>query len=290
MAADELFGDGLDHAAEIEGALLLRHAGVEHDLEQEVAQLVAEIGEVAAGDRVGHLVGFFERVGRDGREILLQVPGAAGAGRAQRRHDLEEPGDVAGGLHPPNLTKPWRRSDNSRTRPTGSVTQREGPDPEIGASWPPQTLTPAGLSGRRCWRRAPPRTGTRSASRSGRARFSIRLAVAASSWSSQTSWALRMSSATFLLSFISSRSIIAGRHELGVVVLDGLELGDMADRAERGAADLADPLGHVVGGGEDVRGLLVQHQVVVAEVRPADVPVEILGLQIERESCRPGGR
>ena len=99
MAAHQLFGDGLDHAAEIERALLLRHAGVEHDLEQEVAQLLAQIGEVAAGDGVGHLVGLFERVGRDGREVLLQVPGAAGAGRAQRRHDLQEPGDVAGGFH-----------------------------------------------------------------------------------------------------------------------------------------------------------------------------------------------
>ena len=63
-----------------------------------------------------------------------------------------------------------------------------------------------------------------------------------------------------------------------------LQLGDMADRAERGAADLADPFGHVVGGAEDVGGLFVEQQVVVAEMRPADVPVEILGLQIEREA------
>ena len=69
-----------------------------------------------------------------------------------------------------------------------------------------------------------------------------------------------------------------------------LELGDMADRAERGAADLADPLGHVVGGAQDIGGLLVEQQVVVAEMRAADVPVEILGLQIERDSCRPGAR
>ena len=99
MAADQLFGDGLDHVAEIEGALLLRHAGVKHDLQQQVAQFVPQVGEVAAGDRVGHLVGFFDGVGRDGREILLQVPRAAGAGRPQRRHDLHQPGDVAGGLH-----------------------------------------------------------------------------------------------------------------------------------------------------------------------------------------------
>ena len=54
--------------------------------------------EIAARDRVGHLVGLFERVGRDGREVLLEIPRAAGAGRAQRRHDLDQPGDVAGGF------------------------------------------------------------------------------------------------------------------------------------------------------------------------------------------------
>ena len=59
---------------------------------------------------------------------------------------------------------------------------------------------------------------------------------------------------------------------------------------QRGAADLADPLGHVVGVGQDVRGLLVEQQMVVAEMRPADVPVEILGLQIERVAVGQDGR
>ena len=67
----------LDHTAEIERALLLRHAGVEHDLEQEVAQFLAQVGEIAAGDGVGHLVGLFERVGRDGRES--PAPGPTGS-------------------------------------------------------------------------------------------------------------------------------------------------------------------------------------------------------------------
>ena len=51
-----------------------RHAGVEHDLEQEVAELVLEVGEIAARNGVGDLIGFFERVGDDGREILLPGP------------------------------------------------------------------------------------------------------------------------------------------------------------------------------------------------------------------------
>ena len=54
--------------------------GVEDDLEQQVAELVLQVGEVAAGDGVGHLVGFLQRVGRDRREGLLQVPGTAGPG------------------------------------------------------------------------------------------------------------------------------------------------------------------------------------------------------------------
>ena len=73
------------------------------------------------------------------------------------------------------------------------------------------------------------------------------------------------------------------RHELGVVILDGLKLGDMADRAERRATDLADPLGHIVGRAVDVRGLFVEQKVVIAEMRPAHVPVKILGLEVERE-------
>ena len=269
-----LLGDRLDHVAEIERALLLRHAGVEHDLEQEVAQFVAQVGEVAAGDGVGHLVGFFERVGRDGREILLQVPRAAGAGRAQRRHDLDQPGDVAGGLHgrKPNRARP-RGATQAEARPTGNGARSESLN--VGEA----SDSVAVVAGRR----APPRTGTRSASRSGRSSSRSGSRSPTSSCSSQTSWALRIAAATFLLSFISSRSIMRRRHEIGVVVLDhGLQLGDMADRAQRGAADLADPLGHVVGGAKDVGGLLVEQQVVVAEMRPADVPVEILGLEIER--------
>ena len=59
--------------------------------------------------------------------------------------------------------------------------------------------------------------------------------------------------------------------------------GDVADRAQRDAADLAHALGQLVGGGEDLLGLLVEQEMVVAEMRAADVPVEVLGLQIEGE-------
>ncbi len=99
MAADQLARDALDDVAEIERAGLLGHPGMEHDLEQKVAELVLEVEKIAARDRVGDLIGFLDRVGRDGREILLEVPRAARARRAQRRHDREQALDVAGRMH-----------------------------------------------------------------------------------------------------------------------------------------------------------------------------------------------
>ena len=75
MASDELLGQGLHDVTEVEGALLLRHAGVEHDLEQEVAQFVTQVVEVAAHDGVDNLVGLLDGVGGDGREALLESHG-----------------------------------------------------------------------------------------------------------------------------------------------------------------------------------------------------------------------
>ena len=106
MPADELLGDALHHVAEIEGALFLRHAGMENDLQQKIAELLAQIGKIAARDGVGNLVGLLQRIGRDGRKILRQIPGTAGLRRTQRRHDVEEPADVAGRGHRKILLEP----------------------------------------------------------------------------------------------------------------------------------------------------------------------------------------
>ncbi len=95
MPADELFGDRFDHTAEIERTLFLGHAGVEDDLEEEIAELVLEVGKVFARNGVGDLVGFLDGVRRDGRKILRQVPRAAAPRGTQRCHDLDEPADVA---------------------------------------------------------------------------------------------------------------------------------------------------------------------------------------------------
>ena len=73
-----------DDVGEGERAALLGHARVIDDLQQQIAELVLQVGEVAARDRVGDLVGLLDGVGRDRREGLLEVPGAAAAGRAAR--------------------------------------------------------------------------------------------------------------------------------------------------------------------------------------------------------------
>ncbi len=40
MPADQFCGDRLDHVAEIKSVLFLRHAGMKHDLQQKIAELV----------------------------------------------------------------------------------------------------------------------------------------------------------------------------------------------------------------------------------------------------------
>ena len=63
----------------------------------------------------------------------------------------------------------------------------------------------------------------------------------------------------------------------------------MSDRSQGGSAQLADALGDGIGHRIDLVGLLVQQQVIVAKMRPAHVPVKVLGLQIERKDVRQDG-
>ena len=95
VPADHLPRHRLDHVAEGERVLLLGHAGMIDHLQQEIAELVLEVVEIAARDRISHLIGFLDGVGRDRRKILLEVPWAAGDGRAQRRHHRNQARNVA---------------------------------------------------------------------------------------------------------------------------------------------------------------------------------------------------
>jgi hypothetical protein len=97
MTAQHLGDDGLRHRIEIEGADFLAHAGMEHDLEQQVAQLVLQPIHVFALDRVGHLIGFFDRIGGDCFERLRQIPGTAAIDVAQSGHDRQKAVDRSAG-------------------------------------------------------------------------------------------------------------------------------------------------------------------------------------------------
>jgi hypothetical protein len=68
-----------------------------------------------------------------------------------------------------------------------------------------------------------------------------------------------------------------------VVVFQPLILRDIADRADRRAADLPRSLGDRIGYGEDLRRLLVEQQMIITEVAPADMPVKILRFHVKRK-------
>ncbi len=86
VAPDQLVTDGADHPREGEGALLLGHAGVEDDLQQQVPQFIAQFLQKTGLDRLRDLVGLFQGIGQDGLEGLGQISSAAARWIAQARH------------------------------------------------------------------------------------------------------------------------------------------------------------------------------------------------------------
>jgi hypothetical protein len=61
------------------------------------------------------------------------------------------------------------------------------------------------------------------------------------------------------------------------------------ERSERKSAKLSNPLGDWIGHREKLVGVLIEKQVIIAEMRPAYVPVKIFGLHVEREHIRENG-
>ena len=96
MAANHLLGDAARDRVEVEAAVLARHLRVEDDLEQQVAEFVAERRPVVLTDRLGHLVGFLDGVRRNRLEALFEVPRAAAGRIAQPRHHVEQLIDAGG--------------------------------------------------------------------------------------------------------------------------------------------------------------------------------------------------
>ena len=76
VAADQLLAAVLGDLAEVARAALLEQQRQEVDLEEDVAELVEQLGVVAALGGVGELVGLLDRVRDDRALVLLAVPRA----------------------------------------------------------------------------------------------------------------------------------------------------------------------------------------------------------------------
>ena len=86
MAASHLFDDAARHVGEVETAFLAGDLGVEHDLEQQIAQLRFQFVPILAGDGIGNFVGFLDGVRHDGGVGLFPIPRTTVVGIAQSRH------------------------------------------------------------------------------------------------------------------------------------------------------------------------------------------------------------
>ena len=98
MAKDQLVGNCRRAVGEIEHSGLVRHLRVKDHLQQQVAQFARQFGPGLPVYGIRDLVRFLDRVGRDGCEILFDIPGAAGPGVAQLRHDVDQAGDLGAGV------------------------------------------------------------------------------------------------------------------------------------------------------------------------------------------------
>lgn len=77
MADRELAADFVADVADIERALLLGHTGVEHDLQHQVAQFLAEKDVVVVVDGLDDLIGLLDEIFADRPVRLLTVPGGS---------------------------------------------------------------------------------------------------------------------------------------------------------------------------------------------------------------------
>ena len=90
VPSDHLVGDALSDSIEVERAFFLGHARVIDDLQQQIAEFIAQFVAIIARNRLGNLIRLFDGVGRDGLESLLDVPRASPLGIAQAAHDVDQ--------------------------------------------------------------------------------------------------------------------------------------------------------------------------------------------------------
>src|SRR5262245_23892279 len=77
------------------------------------------------------------------------------------------------------------------------------------------------------------------------------------------------------------RQHVERSYVVGLVIFDPLVPDDLADGVYGVTANFADTFGDRIRCFEDLRRLLIEQQMVVAEMRPGDMPMEILRLHIE---------
>src|SRR5438093_1968255 len=74
-----------------------------------------------------------------------------------------------------------------------------------------------------------------------------------------------------------------------IVIEHALSASDVPDRSQRKSAKLSNSLGNWIGHRKKLIGLLVEQQMVITEMWTAHMPVEIFGLQVEREHISENG-
>jgi hypothetical protein len=119
MAADELLVHRARDLLEAAFALLLEEEGQKVHLEDEVPELVRQLGSVAGDRGVGDLVGLLDRMGNDRPRSLLAVPWTLAAQRDRQPLELDEGvGEPArGALTGRFASYPrWSRSRSSEAR------------------------------------------------------------------------------------------------------------------------------------------------------------------------------
>ena len=116
VAADELLAAVLGDVGQRAGAALLEQQREEVDLEEDVAELVEQLGVVAPVGGVGQLVGLLERVRDDRALVLLAVPRALDAAGAAsgRRARASAWRRRFGGVIPGESTNAWDRASGRR--------------------------------------------------------------------------------------------------------------------------------------------------------------------------------
>ena len=85
----EFLADAVAHVVEGEAALLGFHLGVEHDLQQQIAQFLHQQSLVLLVDCLDDLVSLLDQILFDALVRLLSVPRTA-ARRTQKLHDADQ--------------------------------------------------------------------------------------------------------------------------------------------------------------------------------------------------------